>query len=119
MMLLDKSGVLKISVQTLASFIFSRVNLFRCDEVPFALQAPESDTMRTLLSSIFWAVLLNSCCQTTRAEVFTSISKFKYRFNLFTIKLFVSRFKMNHMHELSLKYGSFGILQVSFLWQYV
>lgn len=44
--------------------------------------------MRTLLSSILWALLLHCCCQTAQAEVFTSISRFKYRFNLITLEGF-------------------------------
>lgn len=56
---------------------------------PFSLlQVTESDTMRTLLSSILWALLLHCCCQTAQAEVFTSISRFKYRFNLITLEGF-------------------------------
>lgn len=48
------------------------------------LQVTESDTMRTFLSSILWALLLHCCGQTAQAEVFTSISRFTYRFNLIT-----------------------------------
>lgn len=46
------------------------------------LQVTESDTMRTFLPSILWVLLLHCCCQMTQAEVFTSISRFKWRFNL-------------------------------------